>query len=133
MNPTTDPRNLSIHEMAEPLDIAGQSVIATTPDGTIVYWSKGATELYGWSRSEAIGRNIVDVTPTAQTRDQAASIMTLLKAGEIWNGQFKVRRRDGTEFIADVRDVPVFDAVGRLIGIVGISKPVGWTGAPARR
>ena len=123
MQPVTDPRSLTIRQMAEPLDIAGQSVIATSEDGTIVYWSRGATELYGWEASEAVGRNIVDITPTAQTRQQAVEIMSLLAAGETWNGSFPVKRRNGSEFLAHVRDVPVFDRSGTLIGIVGISKP----------
>ena len=123
MNPVSDPRSLSIREMAEPLDIAGQSVIATSDDGTIVYWSKGAAELYGWDASEAVGRNIVDITPSAHTREQAIEILSLLTEGQTWNGNFPVRRRNGTEFVAHVRDVPVFDRDGQLIGIVGISKP----------
>jgi PAS domain S-box-containing protein len=123
MIPVTDPRNLTIREMAEPFDIAGQSVIATSADGTIVYWSKGAVELYGWEAREAVGRNIVDITPTSQTRQQAIEIMTLLAEGETSSGRFRVRRRDGSEFLVHVRDVPVLDRSGNLIGIVGISKP----------
>jgi hypothetical protein len=46
----------------------------------------------------------------------------MARSGEIWSGEFTVRRRNGTEFVAHVRDVLVFDISGRLIGIVGISR-----------
>jgi PAS domain S-box-containing protein len=109
---------------AEPFDIVGQSVIGTAPDGTIVFWNEAAIELYGWRTEDVLGRNIVDITPSAQQREQAAAIMARLSAGETWSGYFMVRRRDGRQFLAEVRDVPVFDDTGELVGVLGISKAV---------
>jgi PAS domain S-box-containing protein len=114
-------RTALIRTMAEPFDIAGQSVIGTAGDGTIVYWNSGAAEMYGWPAQEALGRNVVDVTPCPQAREQAKEIMQRLCEGETWSGRFSVRRRDGSEFVADVWDVPVFDDGGQLAGILGIS------------
>ncbi len=37
------------------LDLASDALIVTAPDGTIRYWNRGATELYGWTAEEAIG------------------------------------------------------------------------------
>ena len=117
-------RTLLIRAKAEPFDISGQSVIGTTADGTIVYWNESAVELYGWRVDDVLGRNVVDITPSAQTREQASAIMARLRTGETWSGDFMVRRRDGSQFRAEVRDVPVFDDTGELIGIIGISKAV---------
>ena len=35
-----------------------QAVIATDPDGNFIYRNRAAEKLYGWSFSEAAGRNI---------------------------------------------------------------------------
>lgn len=91
------------------------ALIATTFDGTVVYWNAAATRLYGWGEEEALGRNIVDVTPALQSREQAAAIMQRLQAGESWQGEIVLRRRDGTPFKAFVADVPVAHVEGDLI------------------
>lgn len=111
----------AVRAHAQLFDIPAQAVIATTIDGRIVYWSNAAARLYGWAEREVLGRDILDVTPTVMTREVAAQIMDELRAGRVWNGHFKVRGRDGLEFRASVRDVPVRDGTGNLVGIVGVS------------
>ncbi|MBV9109377.1 MAG: PAS domain S-box protein, partial [Gemmatimonadetes bacterium] len=103
------------------LDLVEQAVIVTDPDGTIRSWNRCAEQLYGWRSVEVMGRNILDVTPASTSREQAAEIMDRLQAGESWSGEFSVRRRDGTSFIVHVTDTPVFDAAGKLSGLVGVS------------
>lgn len=117
-------RSTLIRNRAEPFDITGQSVIGTAHDGTIVYWNAGAAQMYGWPADDVLGRNIIDVTPSEQMREQAAEIMARLGEGETWSGWFAVRRRDGSEFMAEVRDVPVFDDTGELVGVLGISRVI---------
>lgn len=105
------------------LDAVGEALMATRPDGTIVYWGSAAERVYGWSASEVLGRNIVDVTPSRASRLQSEAIMAQLGRGEEWAGTFPVRRRDGSEFVADVTNAPVLDAAGRLVAIIGVSRP----------
>ena len=37
------------------------AVVATCPDGEILYWNPFAEQLYGWTADEVLGRNIVDM------------------------------------------------------------------------
>jgi PAS domain S-box-containing protein len=97
------------------------AVIVTDPGGVVQAWSRSAEALYGWSAAEAIGRNVVDLTPASHSYDEACAVMERLRAGESWSGRFRVRRRDGTLFVAQVTDTPILDAAGRLTGIVGAS------------
>lgn len=102
------------------LDALQQAAIATTATGEIVDWNRSAEGLYGWRRAEAIGRNIVDVTPSMVSRDEAAAIMASLGRGDIWSGEFPVRTRGGETFVASVTDIPIGEA-GRIVGVVGVS------------
>ena len=77
--------------------------------------------LYGWSRAEAMGRNIVELTPGELSRGEAEEIMRLLRSGHSWTGNFVVRGRDGEPFTAKVADFPVRDTAGELRGIIGVS------------
>ena len=105
-------------------DVAEQAVVVTDPDGTIRSWNRFAETLYGWRADEVMGRNILDVTPTSTSREQAAEIMDRLREGESWSGDFAVQRRDGSTFVIHITDTPVFDDQGRLSGIVGVSYDV---------
>jgi PAS domain S-box-containing protein len=82
------------------LDEIGQAVMVTTPDGTIVYWNRSAETTYGWQAAEVLGQNVLDVTPTPVSREQAARIMDRLRVGEQWSGEFLVQQRDGLSFTA---------------------------------
>jgi PAS domain S-box-containing protein len=107
---------------AQQRDSDGQAVIATDAGGCIVYWNERATTLYGWAPADALGKNILDVTPTRQTQDEAARIMETLLAGAEWSGDFIVRHRNGSPLLMHVTDIPVMMA-GTVVGIIGMSRP----------
>jgi PAS domain S-box-containing protein len=109
-----------LHFAAQLPGAMGQSVMATDLSGTIVYWNHAAEVLYGWPADEVIGRNILEVTPPRDLREQAAEIKEQLRAGESWSGEFLIPRRDGTTFPALVTNSPIRDGQGNLIGIAGV-------------
>ena len=107
------------------LDALQHAVIATDTSGRITDWSTSAEALYGWTSDDVIGRDILEVTPSSLSRTEAATIMETLRAGDVWSGDFRVRRRHGDDFLASVTDVPLLDDSQRLTGIVGLSAPAG--------
>jgi two-component system, LuxR family, sensor kinase FixL len=46
----------ALREQAELLDVTHDGVFARNMDDVITYWNRGAEELYGWKREEAVGR-----------------------------------------------------------------------------
>ncbi len=106
------------------LNNVGQAVIATDLHGIVIYWNNTAEKMYGWSLAEVIGQNIISLTPTQSTREQATEIMKKLSEGESWSGEFIVKRKDGSSFPALVTDTPILDANGKLTGIIGISSDI---------
>lgn len=106
------------------LNTIAQAAIATDLNGLVSYWNKAAEQIYGWTKEEAIGKNIIDLTPSHPTKEQAFQIMEALKQGHTWSGEFRVRRKDGSEFPAFVTDSPVYDQQNKLSGIIGISSDI---------
>ena len=106
------------------LNAVGQAIIATDIKGNITYWNFAAEQLYGWTETEVLGRNIVDVTPAETSREQAENILKKLIAGESWSGEFLAKRRDGTAFPAIVTDAPITNDKGEFIGIIGVSTDI---------
>ena len=45
-----------LREQALLLDLVRDGILVRDLYGTIIYWSAGATEMYGWARDEALGR-----------------------------------------------------------------------------
>lgn len=110
----------SFRDHAELLDLLEQAVIATDPEGRITYWNRFAEVLYGWRAEEVMGLRVQTVTPARLSASEAESIMEALRRGRTWSGAFPVRRRDGSEFIADVITAPI-RAGGEILGLVGVS------------
>ncbi|ARV59129.1 hypothetical protein BZZ01_11195 [Nostocales cyanobacterium HT-58-2] len=110
-----------IYFQAHLLNCIEQAVIATDVHGTITYWNQFAETLYGWSACEAVGRHLVEITPTETSRPQAATIMSCLQRGESSSGEILVKRKDGTSFVALVTRSPIYNDKGDFVGIVRIS------------
>jgi PAS domain S-box-containing protein len=115
------PREGPIRLHANLLKAIPAALIATDVAGQIIYWNRFAEKLYGWSASEVLGHSILEITVPPVTKKEAEEIMSLLRSGLSWTGEFKVKRRDGTSFTAMVTDSPVLDDNGVMIGIIGVS------------
>lgn len=111
----------SLRFQAQLLDTVEEAVIATDLDGTVIYWNRFAEKLYGWAATEATNRNIAELTIPQMQAEQAAEIMSELRQGKSWMGEFEVRQRDGATFTAHVINSPIADEQGNLTGIVGAS------------
>lgn len=106
---------------AQLLDQAGEAIIATDLQGRIIYWNKAANQIYGWTAGEAMGEDILDVTPAKLSKKQAGELMAYMRKGKSWTGEFPVQRKDGTMFEALVSNTPLLNDQGDLEGIIGIS------------
>jgi len=89
---------IEIKFQADLLNNVGQAIIATDLTGNVTYWNHAAEIIYGWRASEALGQNIIHLTPTSQSVDQATVILKLLRDGKTWAGEFDVKRKDRQQF-----------------------------------
>jgi PAS domain S-box-containing protein len=100
------------------------AVIATDLRGRVTHWNEYAERLYGWSREETLGRDVTELTVGPDQVAGAEEIVRKVGAGETWEGEFVLRRRDGSRFLAHVTASLIRDAGGRAVGIVGVSTDV---------
>src|SRR5918994_1887402 len=109
---------------AQLLEQVSAAVIATDMQGMVLIWNRYAEELYGWTRQEALNRDIAELTVGPTEVEVAEEIMERLRAGKDWEGEFVVRRKDGSTFPAYVTDSLVYDARGDAVGMVGVSTDI---------
>src|SRR4051812_49264202 len=104
---------------SEILDAVGQAVVATDLDGRVIYWNRAAEALFGWTEAEMIGQPARVLVPPDMI-DYADVILARIRAGEPWSGEFLVRRKDGSPFMAYVSYALLRDRSGAVAGVVGL-------------
>lgn len=102
------------------LDEVDVSVIATDPEGVITHWNRGAEQLYGWPRVEAMGRGAAQLIAAAGDGQSEEGVRDLRRYGR-WEARFTACRKDGSTFPVEVRDRLILDGAGRLAGTIAVS------------
>ncbi len=84
---------------AELLDLANDAIVISDAAGKISYWNRGAKRLYGWSREEAIGKDVHALLRTGPP-EKLAKVLRKLQRQQHWEGEINQTRRDGVEIVA---------------------------------
>ena len=106
------------------LATVGQAVVATDLNGLVTYWNNAAEKIYGWTEEEAIGNNIIGLTPVSFPKKKGNEIMEYLKRGDSWSGEILAKKKDGSVFPAFLTDSPVRNQQGEMTGIIGVSTDI---------
>ncbi|HKO86430.1 MAG TPA: PAS domain S-box protein, partial [Actinomycetota bacterium] len=99
------------------VEINPTAVVTVDRDGVVTSWNLAAEELFGYSRDEAIGRNLDRLVVGHDLRGQAVSYDEALRAGRFHTVTRRVRR-DGTLADVELIVVPVIEgseATGYLV------------------
>jgi PAS domain S-box-containing protein len=92
----------ALSEQARLLDLSNDAIFVRDADDHVTYWNKAATELYGFTREEALGRVTHELLQT-QFPAQLEIINEQLHRDERWNGELVHARKDGTKVIVTSR------------------------------
>ncbi|HUQ99126.1 MAG TPA: PAS domain S-box protein [Gemmatimonadaceae bacterium] len=111
----------AIRFQAQLLNAVQQAVVATDPEGQVIFWNKFAETLYGWTAEEAVGKTIQELTPSPFMREHGPEIVQRAAAGESWTGEFLVQGKAEKPFPALLTSSPVRDERGQVLGLVGVS------------
>ena len=105
-------------------DVIGQApaaVVVTDTDLRVAVWNSAAEQLFGIATDAATGRSILDlVIPEAQV-GLARQIGERAAAGRAWQGEFDIRRGDGSPIRVHAAVGPLVDAGGDAVGVVAVA------------
>jgi PAS domain S-box-containing protein len=104
------------------LNAVQAAMIGTDLSGVVNFWNSFAEELYGWALEEVMGRNIMEITVSSETEEEAKQHMAAVLAGNSWAGEFQVRCKDGSFVGAFVTLALAKDEDGTAVGVVGVSQ-----------
>jgi sigma-B regulation protein RsbU (phosphoserine phosphatase) len=106
------------------LDHAQVSIIVTDLTGTILECNRYAEVLFGRPREELLGADSGSFAAEAVPPELAAEIGRRLSTGKTWEGDFRVRHADGSVSDVHAIDSPLFDADGRLDGVISVAMDI---------
>lgn len=94
------------------LDLTHDTIIVLGPNSRIEFWNRGAEEMYGWAKAEAIGQISHTLLQTQFPQPLAEIEAELLQHGR-WEGELIHTKRDGTPVVAASRWALQRDKQGR--------------------
>jgi PAS domain S-box-containing protein len=105
------------------LDQIDVSVILTDLDLTVLSWNAGAERLYGWTAKEAIGRPASEtiLPPESLLPAEEGKTNLALQPDGRSEGEYIVRRQDGSTFPAHVRSRLISDLEGHVTGAANVA------------
>ena len=95
-------QNDALKRQAALLDLAHDAVIVRGLEGTIHFWSRGAEEMYGWKKEEAVGKLQQALLHTRFPKPRKEIDEEMTRAGH-WEGELVHLRRDGIARIIQSR------------------------------
>jgi PAS domain S-box-containing protein len=110
--------------LAAIVESSKDAIIGKSLDGIITSWNKGAEEIYGYTKSEIIGKSISVLIPP-ELPDEMAEILRKIKLGEgIENYETVRQRKDGQDIDVSITVSGVYDAEGRILGASTIERDI---------
>jgi PAS domain S-box-containing protein len=110
--------------LAAVVESSADAILTKDLDGIITSWNPGATELFGYSADEAIGKSVTMLIPEDR-QDEEPSILTRIRAGERIEHYETVRQhKDGTQIDISLSVSPLKSAEGTVIGASKIARNI---------
>ena len=112
-----------IREQAALLDIARDAILVRDLKGTILFWNKGAQDLYGWTETEMLGRGWEVLLREDDRAQSIATARIVLEKGG-WSGEMRHLSKEGSEVVVQSRWTLVRDGNGDPESILVVSTDI---------
>jgi two-component system, cell cycle sensor histidine kinase and response regulator CckA len=106
------------------LENAAEAIVATDLSNAIVEWNHGATELFGYSREEILGRSIEILVPDDLSADHKALRNRLLQGDIVRDYLTERLHKDGRRLKVSVSRALIRGEHGELLGTSSIMRDV---------
>jgi PAS domain S-box-containing protein len=108
--------------LASIVESAQDAIYSKKLDGTIMAWNAGAERLFGYSASEALGRNIRILVPRDNPEDERMIMDRLRNGVRLESYETTRQTKDGSLVRVSVTVSPIFNPSGRVVGASTIAR-----------
>ena len=110
--------------LAAIIESSHDAIISKDLNSIITSWNPAATDLFGYSEEEAIGKSVLMLIPT-HLQSEEAEIIARVRSGDRVQSYETIRqRKDGTLVAVSLTISPVRNRRGRIIGASKIARDI---------
>lgn len=106
------------------IEQAAEVIMITDDRGYIQYVNPSFFALTGYSREETLGQNVSFLKSGDHDSEFYNKFWMTISAGEVWKGQFRNRRKDGTLLIEETVISPIREEGEKISAYVAIRKDI---------
>jgi PAS domain S-box-containing protein len=110
-------------QQAELLHLAHDAIIVRDPENRIIFWNRGAEQLYGWTMKD-VRQQVAHELLKTQFPTSLEKVNAQLFIQEFWEGELIHTKRDGIPIIVESRQVLTRDRTGQLTAILEINRDI---------
>ncbi|MFA6924381.1 MAG: PAS domain S-box protein [Bacteroidales bacterium] len=105
------------------VESSSDAIVCETLDGYVTSWNKGAEEIYGYTKEEAIGKNVTMLLPPENLRNEPLEFLEEIKKGNNIDRRETTRlRKDGKPVYTSITMFPLRDSKNQIIGSAAIGR-----------
>ncbi len=113
-----------IQQLSIAVEQSSTSIVITDLNGNLEYVNQFFIDITGYSREEAIGKNINILKTGHTTSEQYSYMWDTLNAGNTWKGEFLNRKKNGELFWEEATITPVRNKNGVIEHFLGIKTDI---------
>jgi len=93
-------------------------IIVSDPDFRINYWNKGAEQIFGYNKAEALGKTTQELLRPTYAPGEREKIIHELNRNGTSKVRIRTKHRNGTKIVAEVYSTRITDNSGNISGYV---------------
>ena len=110
-------------EKAALIDITSDAIIVRDLNSQILFWNRGAERIFGWTASEAIGKNAIELLYKNISPQLESALKTVVEQG-FWQGELNKIAKSGQELIVECRWTLMRDETGQPKSILAVDTDI---------
>lgn len=110
--------------LATAVEQAAEAILMVDISGTLTYVNPAFERSTGYSREEAIGMNVRELTSDVHDDDFFRHVWRTAIGGKVWSGHLTSVRKDGTSFEEEATVSPIKDGSGKIVSFVAVKRDV---------
>jgi PAS domain S-box-containing protein len=113
-----------LQKLSQAVEQSGNTVIIMDKNGLIEYVNPKFTEVTGYFPDEALGKSPISLMNSMDADFSEHEWWKTVNAGQIWRGEFRNHRKDGSVFWESATIAPLLNQDGEVVNFVEIKQDI---------
>ncbi len=113
-----------IRRLSQAVEHSPVSVVITDVDGTIEYVNPSFTEVTGYTREEALGKNPRILGSKRQSGDFYQNLWDTIRNGRVWRGEFENVKKNKDHYWESASISPIFNDKKEIVHFVAVKEDI---------